>query len=127
MTCDQTNAISSRSKLVRVGSKSLHLTDVSVQETSCMRKIVTILDSFQKLKKKMKHTFGLLLISNCEPIANVIRLALISYGQLLRWQYSNECSLHTQCTKNGKITYKFSFSHLFILHTSNPLYYTFMS
>jgi len=47
----------------------------------------------------MNYTIGLLLISTCEPIANVVRLALISYGQLIRWEYSNECSLHTQCTK----------------------------
>jgi len=47
----------------------------------------------------MNYAIGLLLISTCEPIANVVRLALISYGQLLGWQYSNECSLRTQCTK----------------------------
>lgn len=33
--CDQTNARSSRSKLASTGSKSLHLTDVSVQEITC--------------------------------------------------------------------------------------------
>jgi len=47
----------------------------------------------------MNYTIGLLLISTCEPIANVVRLAVISYGQLLRLEYSKECSLHSQCTK----------------------------
>ena len=64
MMFDQTNAISSRSKLVRVGSKSLHLTDVSVQETSWMCKIVTKLDCVQKLKNKMNFTIGLSLLVN---------------------------------------------------------------
>jgi hypothetical protein len=48
ITCDHTNDKSSRSKLARVGSKSPHLTDVSVQETTCICKIVIVLDNVEK-------------------------------------------------------------------------------